>query len=86
MFQRAGIDALVTSTLLTLFVVLIVYRLLDNFTNRLFRRARSHRGRLSSGRAERDRPDVRRSGAAPRRGPRRFSRKIFPEQTSRKAD
>jgi hydrophobic/amphiphilic exporter-1 (mainly G- bacteria), HAE1 family len=42
---RAVIGGLITSTLLTLFVVPVVYTLLDDFSNRL-RRGRSSRPRV----------------------------------------
>lgn len=51
---RAVIGGLITSTLLTLFVVPVVYTLLDDFTNRL-RRGRSQRPRVvHAGRVMRD--------------------------------
>ncbi|HEY0022959.1 MAG TPA: efflux RND transporter permease subunit [Longimicrobium sp.] len=51
---RAVIGGLITSTLLTLFVVPVVYTLLDDFTNRLFRRGatKAHRAPVSAPRPE----------------------------------
>jgi len=51
---RAVIGGLITSTLLTLFVVPVVYTLLDDFTNRLFRRGaqKAHRAPAAPPRPE----------------------------------
>jgi HAE1 family hydrophobic/amphiphilic exporter-1 len=51
---RAVIGGLITSTLLTLFVVPVVYTLLDDFTNRLFRRGaqKAHRAPAAAPRPE----------------------------------
>jgi len=51
---RAVIGGLITSTLLTLFVVPVVYTLLDDFTNRLFRRGatKAHRAPVTAPRPE----------------------------------
>ncbi|HEY7769258.1 MAG TPA: efflux RND transporter permease subunit [Longimicrobium sp.] len=51
---RAVIGGLITSTLLTLFVVPVVYTLLDDFTNRLFRRGaqKAHRAPVAAPRPE----------------------------------
>jgi HAE1 family hydrophobic/amphiphilic exporter-1 len=46
---RAVIGGLITSTLLTLFVVPVVYTLLDDFTNRLFRRGATKAGAPRAG-------------------------------------
>jgi hypothetical protein len=52
---RAAIGGLITSTLLTLFVVPVVYTLLDDVTNRLFHRGATkpaHRAPVAAPRPE----------------------------------